>query len=116
MKIYKNLIILVLTIIVLTGLVGCVQETAQDETSMEVAQASKEPTTSPTEDELPTEPPEPTEIPTAEPTEEDSEPTEELAAASDDFDYCVECYVDQQMLIDTAAPVEEVESENEGAG
>lgn len=31
-------------------------------------------------------------------------------------DYCLECHIDKQMLIDTAAPIEVVESENEGEG
>jgi len=31
-------------------------------------------------------------------------------------DYCIECHTDQQALIDTAKPQEEVHSENEGEG
>jgi hypothetical protein len=51
------------------------------------------------------------------PTEEatDPEPTEEVAAEPQ-VDNCVECHTDQQTLIDTADPVEEVASENEGEG
>ena len=52
------------------------------------------------------------------PTEEDapdSEPTE-VVAAEPEVDNCVECHTDQQTLIDTADPVAEVESENEGEG
>jgi hypothetical protein len=52
----------------------------------------------------------PTEIPTEPPTE--AAPTEE----PETVDECLLCHVDQQRLIDTADPVEEVVSENEGAG
>jgi len=38
----------------------------------------------------------------------------EAAAAAEGLDYCLECHSDQQMLIDTAKPQEEVVSENEG--
>ena len=69
----------------------------------------------------------PTEAATATPTEEESaeetETTEEpgdsendQARSPEEISACVECHSDQGMLIDTAAPVEEVESENEGAG
>ena len=50
----------------------------------------------------------PTEAPEAEPTEE--------VASEPQVDNCVECHNDQQMLIDTADPVAEVVSENEGEG
>ena len=30
--------------------------------------------------------------------------------------YCVDCHTDQEMLVDTAAPVVEVESEDQGEG
>ena len=43
------------------------------------------------------------------------EPTE-VIAAEPQVDNCVECHTDQQTLIDTADPVAEVESENEGEG
>lgn len=48
-----------------------------------------------------------TEEPSPEP-EETNEP-EEISA-------CIECHTDKTMLIETSAPQEEVESENEGAG
>lgn len=54
----------------------------------------------------------------AAPTEETTEaplPSEAVSSASG-TDYCLECHQDQQMLIDTAKPVVEVEPENEGAG
>ena len=53
----------------------------------------------------------------AAPTEEvpAPEPTEEVAVEPQ-VDNCVECHTDQQTLIDTADPVAEVESENEGEG
>ena len=43
------------------------------------------------------------------------EPTEEVVAEPQ-VDNCLECHTDQQMLIDTADPVAEVVSENEGQG
>ena len=64
----------------------------------------------------------PTEAPTATPAEE-TEVTEEPGESENDQavspgepSACVECHSDQAMLIDTATPVEDVESENEGAG
>jgi len=51
------------------------------------------------------------------PTEQapDPEPTEAVAAEPQ-VDNCVECHTDQQILIDSADPVAEIESENEGEG
>ena len=43
------------------------------------------------------------------------EPTEEVVAEPQ-VDNCLECHTNQQMLIDTADPVAEVVSENEGQG
>ena len=43
------------------------------------------------------------------------EPTEEVVEEPL-MDQCVECHTDQQALIDTADPVAEVVSENEGEG
>jgi nitrate reductase cytochrome c-type subunit len=40
----------------------------------------------------------------------------EALQESTSSNHCLECHADQQMLIDTAAPIEEVESENEGEG
>lgn len=58
-------------------------------------------------------PAEATEEATAAPTEA---PTQTEVAVAEQVDYCVECHTDQQQLIDTAAPVEEVVEESEGAG
>jgi len=90
------------------------------------AQPTLEPTVEkPVETEEATLPP--TEAPTATPAEEESaeetvtteEPGEsenDQAVSPGEISACVECHSDQAMLIDTAAPVEEVEIENEGAG
>ena len=48
-----------------------------------------------------------------------TEVTEVEAAApteAPEIDNCIDCHTDQARLMDTADPVEEVESENEGAG
>jgi hypothetical protein len=39
-----------------------------------------------------------------------------VADVVEEPDYCIDCHTDQAMLTDTAAPEEEVESENEGEG
>jgi hypothetical protein len=61
---------------------------------------------------------------TAIPEEEAAAPTEEVQApepteevvVEPQVDNCIECHTDQQALIDTADPVAEVLSENEGEG
>ena len=90
------------------------------------AQPTLEPTVEkPVETEEATLPP--TETPTATPaaeesaeetvtTEEPGESENDQAVSPGEISACMECHSDQAMLIDTAAPVEEVESENEGAG
>ena len=52
----------------------------------------------------------PSDTPTEIPAEETSSDTQETV------DECLICHIDQQRLIDTADPEEEVISENEGAG
>ena len=39
-----------------------------------------------------------------------------VAQKPDSIDYCIECHSDKDQLINTAAPEEEVISENEGEG
>ncbi|MBN1668248.1 MAG: hypothetical protein JW862_14240 [Anaerolineales bacterium] len=46
----------------------------------------------------------------------DDNPDENTMLAEDEPDYCVDCHLDQQALIDTAAPVDEVIKESEGPG
>ncbi len=116
LKLHRYPVMIILSVILLLGFTGCAQETEPVETPTEVAQLTEEPTTPPTEEPTPTEAvDEPTEQPTVEPTE-DPEPTEDVVVGSGSADSCLECHTDQQMLIDTADPVEVVESENEGAG
>ena len=55
--------------------------------------------------------------PTEEPQPEAPETGDtEMVAAEPEVDNCLACHTDQQTLIDTADPVAEVESENEGEG
>jgi hypothetical protein len=49
-------------------------------------------------------------------TEETVEEGSDDVTVSEEMSACVSCHTDKTMLIDTAAPQEEVESENEGAG
>jgi len=64
----------------------------------------------------------PVEVPptaTEEPVEENTpEPTEVVVDTpeAEVVDYCVDCHTEKEQLIDTAKPVVEVVSENEGAG
>ena len=57
------------------------------------------------------------ETPTSEPTEAvapDPEPAPTMETA--EVDHCLDCHTDKQRLISTAKVVEEIVSENEGAG
>jgi outer membrane biosynthesis protein TonB len=116
MKMDRIFYVLILFALVFFGLVSCSQATTAVEPPTDVAQVTDEPTLPSTQVESPTEPPQPTDPPTPEPTEEETDPSEDVADNSSSGDYCVTCHTDQQMLIDTADPIEEVESENEGAG
>ena len=92
------------------------------------SQSTEEPATAlPAETEPATQPA--TEAPTAtQPDEMVEEPAEteepgetedssgDDARSSGETSACETCHADQAMLIDTADPVEEIESENEGAG
>lgn len=62
-----------------------------------------------------TQPPTATLPPTAEPTQEPT-PTSPPPTPTEAVSSCITCHGDKQALIDTADPVEEVVSENEGEG
>ena len=85
-------------------------EPATDEVPLETEQATLPPAEAPTatfQEEISEEP---------EGTEQPEDNETDQAASAEEADACVECHTDQAMLIDTADAVEEVESENEGAG
>jgi hypothetical protein len=86
-------------------------ETATTEIPVETEKATVELTTPPTVT-LETEESSPEPEPTEEPVEGDAEDV----IATDEAGACIDCHTDKTMLIDTAAPQDEAESENEGAG
>ena len=94
--------------VLLMGLVfsACASaEPTQEATAPEPVVAAASPTTIPSATTAPTEttvPATPTDVPT---------PTEVPVA-----DQCVACHTDHDQLVDTAAPVVALESENEGEG
>lgn len=87
------------------------------EVAVEIEQVIDTPTSLPTAT-VETEEPSPEPVQTEEPDnpEEPKESGSGEEISTGDTSACVECHTDQTMLIDTAAPQEEVESENEGAG
>ena len=110
----RRILLYVCFVLVLLAVAGCSSEAPSTvvvaEEHVQTDQATLSPTAAPTatEQEAATEVVNETEEPQPE-DEEDAASTEEISA-------CVTCHTDQAMLIDTADPVEEVESENEGAG
>jgi hypothetical protein len=110
-----------LLLLLLTAVMGCSPgqpiEEAVTEIPAETELATLPPTETPTataeSQESIEEPDESGEI---EETQETEDSSDEEAISTGQDGACVECHTDQEMLIDTADPVEEVESENEGAG
>ena len=109
----KKYLPLGILLLLLIGVIGCnPEQPTGEQATVSIPTETEQATLSPTA------------IPTAavvqgKPTEEseeteDSSSDEAMSEAQDGA--CVECHTDQEMLIDTADPVEEVESENEGAG
>ena len=110
-KIYFLFAVLLLVI----SLVGCGSEPTPTAELPEVTHAYPPPMNDPEEvaASLTKMPEEEVAAPTEETT--DPEPTDEVAAEPQ-VDNCVECHTDQQALIDTADPVADLVSENEGEG
>jgi hypothetical protein len=108
----NKLLLLCFLLFVSIALTACSPgEAPPTENPVETEQVSVEPTTPPTATvEIAELSPEP------EPTEEPVEGDAEDVMTTDEMSACVDCHTDKTMLIDTAAPQEEVESENEGAG
>jgi mono/diheme cytochrome c family protein len=114
MKLIKQLF-LVAGLLLVMSLVGCAEATSPEAPATATAYAYPAPLNDPADvaaslTEVPEEGAADTNEEPAEP-----EPTEAIAAEPQ-VDNCVECHTDQQTLIDTADPVAEVESENEGEG
>ena len=84
-----------------------------DVESNAVAQVPAEPTVPPESEVEETATIESPAVETEAPTEA---PVETEVAAAEQVDQCVECHTDKDTLINTAAPVEEVVEESEGAG
>jgi len=94
-------ILLFLTLaLLLTSLIGCGPDAAPEEDEREAPAALG------------------VEVAMAEEIEATAVPTSTPAVITETVavDYCLDCHVNKEMLIDTADPEEEVISENEGAG
>ena len=96
--IFRYLLPLLVLFLAVLPVVGC--QTAEEEAEAEVAAVEVEPVV------------EATAVPTPVPTEE----VETVATEPEPVDYCLDCHIDKDMLIDTADPEEEVISESEGEG
>ena len=113
MKITKGL--LILTALLCLLLASCTSRTQLPTPEPTVTQVPVEPpalpspTLSPTPGTIEEEPP------TAKPEPDIPDETEDVADLPVQ-ETCVDCHSDQQSLIDTAKPQEEVQSENEGEG
>ncbi|MFN2104282.1 MAG: hypothetical protein ACK2UR_08295 [Candidatus Promineifilaceae bacterium] len=96
------IVVLLLTLLALASfLAACGSEESPGDSGEAIAEAVLEPTAAP-----------------ATPTDESTSTTETVAEVVDPAgpDACMDCHSDKDMLIDTADPVEEVVSENEGEG
>ena len=114
MKLTKEFLLIVLMLMLLS-LVGCAEQATPEVQPPATEHAYPAPLNDPAEVATSL-----TAVPEDEAVETNRETTEpdptEAIAAEPQVDNCVECHTDQQTLIDTADPVVEVESENEGEG
>jgi len=120
MKLTK-IILLIAGLLLVLSLIGCAEQATPEAQSTATAYAYPAPLNDPAEvaaslTAIPADDAAATHDSTV-PSEDalDPEPTEAVAAEPQ-VDNCVECHTDQQTLIDTADPVAEIESENEGEG
>jgi len=97
---YRLLMAAVIMLLAVFFVAGC-QNAEESAPDAEVAVVDVEPVV-----EEETAVPTPTTVTEEEPVSTEPEPV----------DYCLECHIDQEMLIDTAAPQEEVIVENVGEG
>jgi hypothetical protein len=114
MKVTKG-ILLIAGLLLVLSLVGCAEQATLEVQPTATEYAYPAPLNDPAEVAASL-----TEVPEQGAGDTDEEPAEpeptEAIAAEPQVDNCVECHIDQQTLIDTADPVAEVESENEGEG
>ena len=114
MKLIKH-IFLVAGLLLVLSLLGCAEAVTPEAPATATAYAYPAPLNDPADVAASL-----TEVPeegSADTNEEPAEPEPTEAIADEpQVDNCVECHTDQQTLIDTADPVAEVESENEGEG
>lgn len=116
MKMNQKFLLGGMLILLLMAVMGCSPGQPTEEVVTEIPEetelATLPPTVAPTAtDEIQESVDEPTDEP-----EQTEDTSSEDAMSTDQDGACVECHTDKAMLIDTADPVEEVESENEGAG